>query len=797
MKQLQLLAFKEVIPVLEKENVFYMYWPEEWINLLKVPNEQWKLKQKLSGLTERIFIMFSDVLFIQNDAKALGGKKPWIVAKRPLSKDQFEYVCKAWLQVIDENRDIMTEFMGEVKWHSGTIKEVFSEDDNAKYRWVPAVVADQLCKEPFHLSISTEFSKKVSFYRIQSGKAFEAMSEPIRRTNRQDYFSYVYRLELVTRGIENEPLLKVSFGIRRFYQKRVKTEKLIRNNQKVSVFVSIPNPFSNDEKRSFAKLKIEQGKLGVKWERGSFGLLDDLVLGELPSLNEIVKDPKAYVEGENVKVLVVYNESTFSIDGTKVERGMGLPEKEELLNVFLRTFPSFEILSPCEEVKTAFNSDILPLYSPEGIEELKVEVYSNEMLEKVKEVLVKKELAKTGEEKDSFVLHTKPEVKLKMVECSPEGIVQDLNYERYKYKAAARHVQAIVQKVEKCDKDTLSLVEIDPYTDSNIDPKQAVREGLARTGRISQFIHPFHNDKAGEERIYKALLDLLADKGFRKHNWDKFHYTGIILSLSLIKVKREKGTEYLPVLTKIHGENVEYKLYGEEQWKSIDESILDVYNHRLFLKYGEREKLKQFIVNELLHILNRTEDTVCFIINATLRYGWIYGVANPNIKLKELPNFDDMLATFSNLRVIRINQTEDVPRFFIHTKNSYINKSSGLYRDPTGIYYSVGLRPSTMKGVPNGAKKLNIPTKMLGQQRSVEIIVSGAEEAERDELACMVDYLRRMVVTFEKHTQLPLPMHMVRSIKKYISPDEAFVQQDELEDDIILEEDGQVAAVLV
>ncbi|MGR5973105.1 RNaseH domain-containing protein [Bacillus cereus] len=84
---------------------------------------------------------------------------------------------------------------------------------------------------------------------------------------------------------------------------------------------------------------------------------------------------------------------------------------------------------------------------------------------------------------------------------------------------------------------------------------------------------------------------------------------------------------------------------------------------------------------------------------------------------------------------------------------------------------------------------------MIFQQRAVEIIVSGAEEDERDELACMVDYLRRMVVTFEKHTQLPLPMHMVRSIKKYIAQDDVYIQQDDWEDDIILEEDGQLAVV--
>ncbi|HDX9578396.1 TPA: hypothetical protein ROX88_001927 [Bacillus pseudomycoides] len=54
-----------------------------------------------------------------------------------------------------------------------------------------------------------------------------------------------------------------------------------------------------------------------------------------------------------------------------------------------------------------------------------------------------------------------------------------------------------------------------------------------------------------------------------------------------------------------------------------------------------------------------------------------------------------------------------------------------------------------------------------------------------------------MVVTLEKHTQLPLPMHMVSSIKKYLGPEEVCVQQGGLEDDMIFEENGQLTAVFL
>ena len=116
-------------------------------------------------------------------------------------------------------------------------------------------------------------------------------------------------------------------------------------------------------------------------------------------------------------------------------------------------------------------------------------------------------------------------------------------------------------------------------------------------------------------------------------------------------------------------------MYGDNEWRSLDGTILNVYNHKHFLQYKENEKLKPFIVNELLHILNRTDEQVCFIAEANLRYGWIPELANPKLKLEEITKFDDMLAIFPNLRVIRINQTSDVPQYFIHEKDSYINKN--------------------------------------------------------------------------------------------------------------------------
>ena len=45
--------------------------------------------------------------------------------------------------------------------------------------------------------------------------------------------------------------------------------------------------------------------------------------------------------------------------------------------------------------------------------------------------------------------------------------------------------------------------------------------------------------------------------------------------------------EFLPVLTKVQEEKLEYKLYGDSEWRSLDGTILNVYNHKNFLQYKE------------------------------------------------------------------------------------------------------------------------------------------------------------------------------------------------------------------
>ncbi|UOY92512.1 DUF3962 domain-containing protein [Ectobacillus sp. JY-23] len=806
-KELQLFLFQNAVEMLLPETISYICWPKEWVSALRVEKERYKLKKKLETLNTKIYSIFPDILYIQNDPKALAGERAWIVARKRLPLEHLQTVCEMWFSQIDSTVTIHNENR-LIDWKTGTVEALLPEiDENSRYTWVPALISHKLCDTPLQMGIEGGYQGELPFYPICFGRTFEAMSQPIKRADRRDYFSYVYRFKLITRGIENKPLLNVSFGIRRFYQRMPKESKrLLRQKRKASVFVSIPNPFTHESKQSFARFQIEAKGMEVQWAKGYEKLLDDLMIRDSINLFDIIKNPRHYIENKEKQVLIIHNENTFSGKTTTVERGMGLPEREALLKSFQSLFSGLKLLPACKEVKTRFNKNLFPLHAPSGVKELCLEIISDSMIEAVEEVLLNKNIVTEKIDEHCFILNSFPKVTLKVIARTPEGIVKDLDVESYNERATEKHVQSIVQKLRtpSLSQPILSLVEIHDYEkrgQEEFDPKQAIREGLARTRRLSQFIHPLEQEN-GKERIYKGVLDLLADRGFLRENWSKFTSEGTIISLSLHRINKAGKIHNLPVFTKIKGMDIKYKTFGNDEWKPLEETILNIWrNEQAYLPNPTRENeasihLKQFFVDELLKVLSEESEKVYVILNASLRNRWMHSIGNGKISLSFIPDIDDVLQSFPNLRVIRINQKDDVPQYFTNSNGNLINKEAGLYLDQTGIYYSVGTRPDTMKSVPNGATKFNSPTKQLAQQRALEIIVLGANEEERDEIARMVDYLRRMVVTYDWHVQLPFSMHMTRTIKKYIGTDDTYTLDDDLEDDLIVEIDKQVVFVL-
>ncbi len=73
-------------------------------------------------------------------------------------------------------------------------------------------------------------------------------------------------------------------------------------------------------------------------------------------------------------------------------------------------------------------------------------------------------------------------------------------------------------------------------------------------------------------------------------------------------------------------------------------------------------------------------------------------------------------------------------------------------------------------GVRNEDIKYVSPSKMLLQQKAVEYIPLGIlDETERDDLANLVDQLRRIGLNYDKHTIYPYTMRVMNMLSKYLT----------------------------
>ena len=93
---------------------------------------------------------------------------------------------------------------------------------------------------------------------------------------------------------------------------------------------------------------MQQATTGMKWIKIFRNLKDDFQIGGDLDLDHILQYPKDYIVGENKRVLFPYNERIYKVQGTKIEPGIKVKEREYLFKEFQRKFSYFTILPECK-----------------------------------------------------------------------------------------------------------------------------------------------------------------------------------------------------------------------------------------------------------------------------------------------------------------------------------------------------------------------------------------------------------------------------------------------------------------
>lgn len=344
-KELELFIYEMPDDFLLDEEVYYMYFPQQLIKFVKKKQQEKKFKYpfSLSTLNKKVKSLFPQIISLQIN-EAIKNEEPWIIAKQEVPSDQLKYIYKEYFKLIyDELRDKVTgqDFI----WKKGKIKEIKGDP----FQWIPAITAHGLAERVDHLTLGDRIIP-LTLYPITFNGINECVSEPIRHTEKDDYFSYVLRFKLITRGGEGIQRLSVSTGIRRYIQKPYSSKrKLFQSYKKFgSVLLGVKNPFKNSEAISFSQLRVKyahpnEGKFS-KWESGEEKLFSDVLFGKEIQSDQLFKDPLSYLEGrDDIRAFIVYSHQIYTDNySPKVKSGLGLEERFKLFNLIQEKFPELK-----------------------------------------------------------------------------------------------------------------------------------------------------------------------------------------------------------------------------------------------------------------------------------------------------------------------------------------------------------------------------------------------------------------------------------------------------------------------
>ncbi|KAA0783384.1 MULTISPECIES: RNaseH domain-containing protein [Bacillus cereus group] len=784
MEKLKLLTFENIVEPLLNESVSFIYFPIEWLDIVEIHYKTFLLTNKLKRLNERLYDMFSDILFIQHNPYVLNENTPWIVCKEPIRKEQLDYIFQSWYEVIHDWKPNKLIESPKYEWHYDLICNLTVLHDNQIYsKWVPALISHIFCERPIQLENINE--EDIYFSPLRSQNICEAMSEPIKDEKTQDYFAYVYRFECITRGGENIPLLNVSIGIRRFYQEYNHPDiPLLLRRKRGMILVSTPELASNNKKLRFVKLKVQQATNGIKWIKIFRNLKDNFRIGGEVELEHILQYPKDYMLGTNIRVLLPYNERIYKVQGTKIKPGIKVKEREYLFKGFQQKFSYFTLLPECKKIATNNENELFPLIAPKGLETITLEIWSEKISLEVEQALFESEivLAQIGE--SLYVLNADTPVLLKIVRYNIEKVLQNpykMQYcQKYKTNLVEDAMKAIYATAGERNDATLALIAMENCDGrEKIDPKQIVREGFARTNRISAFINLFIGQSVSRKTIINCILSLLEQKGFLKRSWNKINLPCTYVNLSIERISK---FDFLPIFSQIKGKEVSYKLYGNTEWQTIDRLLLNINKYNTFLPQPSKRndmgiQFKQFVFETLKGILQRAKEKneqVYFIVDANLRKYWIKELQNKKIDVDILPEIVPDELKVPNLNVIRINTAFDTPKYGVIERDG-VPEGTSLYVDQKGMYYSTGEYSF------NGSETL--------QRYILEILPLGVKAVERNYIAKMIHYMCcNSSMLMEKDVHMPYSMHMAKVIKSYMTDIDAreFKEfDDELDVDII------------
>lgn len=810
---LKLQAYK-LQPNLNIELYRYTY-PQQWIKSFQKVSFQLNKEKKhmpFKHIKEFLFSWDPDIVYV-NDLTNTFRDDTWILSRKPIDETMIIAIFKICLNVTIEkilnlnSREVFT------KWFEGLesvdklercnqLISLINEngeihENNMAFEILPRLVYRELKDSPLKVQ-----EKKIPFFVTSEGLLSQPDQLFYEYKNKKYYYSVKIVAQIQTTPHTRMPMLQFKFSISRWMRN---TLPIMKDTSNTATYIQM--------NERLMKLAIINDGKSCYWDKTELEMFKSIYIGhELPNIEELIATPHSF---SNVFVAHRFNFG-------KIATGAGETMKDrELLNNWISqvikgyvqpmvpVIKGTSVIGQNSKEKIALNLQdsekiIEVLSKATGRNQLNIEVFYMGKQDKLIEELQRNFLNIFGITEGEIEIN---DFKITINYSQQNEILSALDKNLKKIERHEQKIQQIASRLNQVTEITMCLVLLPflmenekNYYSKNVDPKKAIRAGLATTGRLSQFIDCTFPENV-EHRVKVAVLDLLRQLGyvdpFETRKYKTINYDTAISAIHIVNskdtpygrtkrafvyIEREEGQGPIKVECPALWSGKKYYWEASLAFQNIatyeglkllkpDRVIRDIKNKIFELSYQKNKPHLLLIFGDGItrvewpFITDKNLSSTQKKEQYTLKSIWFEkGKENDGL------NLDDS----NQLRIIRVRNNQEVPDYLTprNSKGDFQSKTGIFTLD--GVFYSIGQKPNdkeynNTRYASNSKVLMEFPNKTCKVPNMVELYPIHLNPSDDpNEWISLVHNYREFAHQYKGTLQSPILLHMATQLEEYI-----------------------------
>ena len=809
--------------------LYYQGFPERWktrlLEFFRAAKPDMKDEYGLpTDSLKKMILAWMDGVVNMNPLKKFTDDRKWLTSCTPYDDLGLQRLCrfiKIWCCVtfsrttykfmpayVEKN---VAEFCDSMQWEE--LKELQTQEEvtltmadgtvsGEAYGAVPLLVVNRL--------LGKIISLQGREMRLAYAGKNELISQPLEEPKSHNQYSFVFTFSLQTTPPARYALLLCHMSIRRWIHTPWDTEDNIYPDNMIQAYIQT-------SKNKFCQVNIWGNfrKKETGWFSRDEQCYDVCDFEPLPVAQDVLKHPADFAS----RILLPYKNGMKGFKPSKIGTGIPVLDKAVLHSEIQKILGEIVLEAEPEAVSIGHRNNIPVFDSPlkyksreefrewvkscTETDEITFELYGLWQDERQKVLLnqIRDKICEDfGENSEESCM------KIQIIPRETQNLVVGL--ENSCTQTNIKHSRYVEKTLGNAGRVTGCVVVI-PSAESYLhkgDPKQAVRNGFALTGRVVQFINPPENDKeTNAAKIAHCVYDLYRQLGIvtlidfsKKKQKPMLSVPCVGLHICTQVHNRIKKARFMPLTVCVDlqtgrsrvscdafpKQNISYReaclQMGQLFWKDNLEAICIE---------ASRQPAKQLLL-QMKNVYRSPEDKVMLLVvsDGNTRPLWNgisdkeigeyeldqeYCPKSINVGKKTSPYAMELLK--SGIRIVRIRTNQEVPDYYTGmsskstAEKAQRESNSGVFRYGE-TYWRIASRSNDGRYRKSFYEsRINHPKQDYAEKDMTEIYPMQLQlEDQSSDWVLFTDALCALPLQYSMTTVLPLPLHLAKGLEEYL-----------------------------